>query len=310
MMRDRGFVLLNALVMVIAIASIATAVLTLAARATARLAEVQADAQLALYLDAAEALAVTILADDWAEGGIDHLGDDWAVGDWQVPIDRGSAGLRIVDLQGRININDLAAEQNRQDLVRLFDDLDVPSTLVQAITEFMKEGGPSDVGPYLSRPTPIQPTGGEMKLIDELRAVEGMTSDLFDRIAPYVSVLPPGTTVNANTAPAAVLGAMMPDLSDTEISELISLRDAAPFADGDDVRLRLATLLGVERAAEVPVAGLGVRTSWFEGLASAEVDGRRRQRRLILFRDDSQEGQTRVVYAIPVPGRIPFLQGN
>ncbi len=305
MRRSAGFVLLNALIVVIAIAAIATAVLRISARATARAWDMQADAQLALYLDGAEALIVTFLEQEWEKGGTDHLGELWARETLQVPIDRGRIGATLSDMQGRLNLNRLPqGGRPRDEIARLFQALALPQALLEALERYLAEAGPPDAAPYLGRDMPVQPRGGPARLMDELRLVEGMTEAAFDTLAPFVTVLPRAVPVNVNTAPAEVLAAILPDLSADEIAGILRDRQDDPFASGRDFLIRMAQRLGEEALAGLPADRFAGQSSHFDALILAELEGRRLQRRVIVFRDETQGGRTHIRYALPVPPRV------
>ena len=110
---ERGFVLLNALLLVAAFAAAAVYVLGRAEAARLRQAEQQGAGQLQLYLDGFEVLAMQVLHRDQQGGAVDTLTDIWAAPINGVTIDRGLLSGQISDLQGRFNVNWLA---NTQDL--------------------------------------------------------------------------------------------------------------------------------------------------------------------------------------------------
>ena len=109
--RDRGFVLVNALVLVAALAATATLLLSRAERGRAQLEAAQLADQLTLALDAFDALALTRLAQD--RGNSDHGNESWAQPRQALPLARGEVAGEIQDLQGRFNINWLSSPDNR-----------------------------------------------------------------------------------------------------------------------------------------------------------------------------------------------------
>ncbi len=307
MRREAGFVLLNALVVVIAITAISAAVLVLTAEGRARLTAAQGDAQLALYLDAAETLIPQILETEWEEDGSDHLDEIWASGDLTVPIDRGVVSVRMTDLQGRLNANLLNIEDERAEAEfrRLFEALGLPPALLDALRRYLAEGGPPNVSAYLTRRNPILPGGGIAALIDQLKQVEGMTPARFARLEPFVAVLPYEVSLNANTAPPEVLAAVMPEFGTPQIAQIVAERTGEPFASAVDFRLRMADLFGEEALQTLPLERMTARTSYFEARIRAEIDGRALSRRVILHRSDKKDGKTRRLFSLPDMPALP-----
>ncbi len=56
--------------------------------------------------------------------------------------------------------------------------------------------------------------------VSELRLIKGMDREAYDRLAPLVCALPPGTPLNVNTAPIPVLAALSEAGDSTEIKRL------------------------------------------------------------------------------------------
>ncbi|HAW47179.1 MAG TPA: hypothetical protein DCX34_08055, partial [Roseovarius sp.] len=109
MRRDRGTALLNALVMVAAIAALAVGLMIQAGHSRDRMAHVVGSQQAALHLDAGLLLVDPVLRADWLRApDLDHLEEPWARAPHDADIDRGRLVARLSDLQGRFNINSLA----------------------------------------------------------------------------------------------------------------------------------------------------------------------------------------------------------
>src|SRR5690606_2377101 len=79
-----------------------------------------------------------------------------------------------------------------------------------AQAQFREDGPPVAVG---------------LRGIDDLRWLEGFTPRIIDALQPFVTVLPVATPVNANTASAEVLGAVVGELGLAGARELVVQRD-------------------------------------------------------------------------------------
>jgi general secretion pathway protein K len=64
-------------------------------------------------------------------------------------------------------------------------------------------------------------------------AVAGFDRESYERLAPYVTVLPIGTTLNVNTASAVVLASLSDDIDLGTAEALLEERGEAEFLDID-----------------------------------------------------------------------------
>ncbi|WP_373051200.1 type II secretion system minor pseudopilin GspK [Thalassovita aquimarina] len=295
-MKDRGFVLINALVIVAALAAVAVLLLTRAETGRARLqAGIEAE-QLTLGLDAFEALAVTLLMQD-TNPAVDHPGEDWASAGYDVPLARGAVAGQIRDLQGLFNVNWLADPENTlaaQAFDRLLTRLAVPSNAGAAIRDFVGPGGPDDSAAFLRLDPPLAPVGGSILMLDQLRSLPGLSPRAFERLRPYLTALPGDSRLNVNTAPHHILAAFLPDLPGAALNRVVSERDRDPFrsveafmtkvglarpendtedADGND-----------EDPATLSADDIAVGSDWFQADITARLDDRMAERVTVIRR--------------------------
>ncbi|PIV78245.1 MAG: hypothetical protein COW54_10495 [Rhodobacteraceae bacterium CG17_big_fil_post_rev_8_21_14_2_50_63_15] len=292
MSTDRGVALLNALILVAAISAVATGLMLRAETSRARVEDLLISEQAALHLDAAEWLINPVLRADWErEQGLDHLLEGWALEGFQATIDRAELSGRIIDLQGRFNINslgdagDLAAAQSFERLLRT---LGLPVALGPEVAGFMQARGPVLPEEYATRAVPLRPPGEPLETVDELRLVRGMTEAHFVRLVPFVAALPPDMPLNVNTASGEVLGALFATANPAGIARLIAERGRLPFATLADFKARAESLLHplVIAQALVPSGGLSTATDWFEARFDLSLDGRVQSRILVIERSE------------------------
>lgn len=290
MRRDRGIALLNALILVAAIATIAAGLMLSAQMSRERSSHLQISQQAALHLDSAEYLLDPILkADFQRDPAIDHLSEGWAREGLETDIDRAVLIGRLSDLQGRFNVNALANSSDGAAALafeRLLRRLGLPVTLGPEIAGFVQPRGPVRAADYAERPVPVRTGAGAVERIEALRLVRGMTEAHYARLAPFVAALPPGTPLNVNTALAEVLGAVLPSANPADIARLMAARELAPFRSGADFEARAVEMIhpGVIAQAQIPAGGLSVGTSWFEVRFELELDGSRQSRILTVER--------------------------
>ncbi len=304
MRRERGIVLISALVVVLVIASVAAALLARAGTARMRAEGAQQAATLAARLDAAQALAVLLAAADPADEGGVHMGQAWAAGPHVYPIDAGRIRIVMSDMQGRMNVNWLAGNPDPfavEAFRRLFAEIDLPPALLDAIRDFLDPAGPRSLPAYLRRAEPLQPRGGPVQILDELRAVAGMDAAAFDLLETYVTALPRDTAVNLNTAPPPVLRAMLHPFPAELQAEYARPRRDDPIGHLRELRDMTVAVLETEDLGDLPVDMLGVSSIWFSADLYAEHEGRIAARRAILRREVGDGVPPSVVHRWTLP---------
>lgn len=238
----------------------------------------QRDAEQAYQLvTGAEQWAARILQRDMQANATDHLNEPWYTLLPEIPVERGSLTSRVDDLQGRFNLNNLAAGRDPvwypafRRLLRL---LQLDELLADAVVDWIDSdqntlgiGGAEDPF-YLSQ----EPTyrAGNRFLSDpgELIWVKGFDAEAIAKLAPYVATLPArNVRINVNTAPAAVLRVLGKDgLSESAAAQIISGRDDQGYQNVDEV-LRNPALAAQGDAVE-PL--LTVSSQYFQVFSQAE----------------------------------------
>ncbi|SFE41064.1 type II secretion system minor pseudopilin GspK [Roseivivax sediminis] len=298
MIGSRGIVLLNALVLVAALAGATALLLARAERQRVMQAETNEAAQLRLYLGAYEALAIRLLTEP---GPVDHPGEAWAEAARNVTLDRGGVSGRIVDLQGRLNVNWLTNPEDawaRDAFERLAARIGVPQSAIRAIAQAVSpEGAPP--GPFARRAPPEAPPAGPVLMLEQLEGLPALASRDYARLRPFVAALPGSSALNLNTAPAEVLRAALPGLPEGRIAEIVATRQRDPFTAVD------AALASFGAAgAELDETRFAVGSTWFRAEISASLPGRRRSRVAVLERQPLPRG-VRVAYRLDDAPRPP-----
>lgn len=268
-LRQRGATVLIALVIVALVAALASRLL---ARQDDwhRQVSLQGERMYATMLARAGVrYAMAILADDARASSTDHGREAWARPLPPLEAEGGVLAGRIVDLQGRINLNDAVAvagspRPDELPLGHLFGQLEVPRDALAALADWIdgdaetRAGGAEDAY-YLGLPRPYRAANQVLGNVDELRYVRGFDAAIIARLRPYVAALPVGTPININTASTTVMQAAIRELDQETAEALRASGDLRPFAHLDDF---------VERADGIGVAitrrdGLGVSSRWF-----------------------------------------------
>ncbi|PLW70506.1 general secretion pathway protein GspK [Pseudohalioglobus lutimaris] len=305
------------------------------------------DEQSRSYLRGAEGLATLALLADYdadakAEVAQDTLEDIWARDEVPYPLEDGGwlAG-EVEDLQGRFNLNSLTevtqqgAGQPRftpaqAQFIRLLQAVAEPElseqqaiTITQAVGDWVDgdqqarlDGAEDD---YYTGLTPAYRVANRpMASVSELRAVKGMTAELFQALQPFVTVWPQVSgRLNIHTAPAMVLRSVAPQdelvpLSAEEGAALASYRCENGFTDLADF-FDHPVLADNKEKLQVQMAGLLTQQSeYFLLRARVEVAGRNQRLYSVLQRQNRQVSVlSRIAdgrVSLPQPKREPACE--
>lgn len=304
MSRQRGVALITVL-LVVAIVTVVSAAMVARQQLSIRATSNQLQARQAWhYALGGEALAQAILARDLKGGepgaaAIDHLLEPWAQPLPAFEIDQGEILVRIEDLAGRFNLNDLlrdqqpnpaAVEQFRRLLLRLQISAPYAERLLDWIDPDQQPSGElgAEDNVYLGLDTPYRSAGRRLHDLSELRLLLDMREEDFQRLAPYVVALPPNVPLNVNTASAMVLSSLSDNLSLGAAESLVELRRAVPFRNS-------AAFLAQPALAGTTLQGtaLAVGSQFFQATSEVRVGDRRLALVSLLQRE--QDGSVRVL---------------
>lgn len=267
---QRGIALITA-ILVVAIATIAaTAILASGNIAIHRAANLQDSEKAWWYANGVESWLKSILERDREDNSIDSLDDDWAKPVDYLPVDEGHVRGRLVDLQGRFNLNNLAVQDTAQynkyseQFERLLQNIEGADAfrakaIAAAIRDWadkdQEQSGPdgAEDSEYLGVDPPYRTPNRYLESVSELLAIRGMDKKLYTQLRPYVAALPQtGTAVNINTAPEPVLRSLVKRVT-PELEAFLRDREKAPAED----TTKLQTSFGPETPP------ISVRTQYF-----------------------------------------------
>jgi general secretion pathway protein K len=195
-----------------------------------------------------------ILREDANRSSYDALSEPWAQPLAETRLDQlGETGSiaslasiagSMEDAQGRFNLRNLVENgevvpKELESLRRLASLLDLPTQTADLIAERMVQAQ--------AQPSPTDDRGdGErirplpLMLPRDISGVQGISPDAAERLAPYIVVLDERTPVNANTAPAEVIAARVPEMSLAEARSLVGERERISYFNNvGDVRTRI-----------------------------------------------------------------------
>jgi len=191
----------------------------------------------------AEAWAADILRKDARETKVDHLGEAWAQPLPVLPVDEiGTIEGRLVDMQGRFNLNNLINAKDRtvdkdaqKQLERILARLDIETTWAAMIADWIDEdtqpGFPegAEDSVYTSQTPPHLTANMPITRVSELLVMPEFGIERFRKLEPYVSALPSGTSVNVCTAPGIVLDSFADEQNFVDEVDLAKRRTDACF---------------------------------------------------------------------------------
>lgn len=278
-MRQRGVAVITAL-LVVALVTAATGFIAWRQQLWLRTVENQLNmAQAKGIARAALSLVRAELNDDRRRDGnrYDYPGKAWAVPISNIPVEQGTAGGLVRDLQGRFNLNNLVSSSGQPNDAwidacrRLFSELQLPAELVANLQAWIDPGltqrsdGGAEDDYYLGLAEPYRAANQALTDVNNLYRIKGFTPQVVDVLRPYVTVLPTSGSpipVNVNFAPVAVLRAL---IGGEAALAVVQQRQNKPFENME--MLRLAVSEGVRENIQPSI--VDVKTDYFEAVTHA-----------------------------------------
>ncbi len=223
MKRERGVALLTAIILV-ALATIVAANVAFKSGMTARRTSgAFLFDQGVQFAGAAEAIAAWALREDRKNNQRDDYSEAWARPYGPVELIPGSGvwlEARLDDAQGRFNVNNLVDGDGvaRADVIeqfaRLLESLQLERRWAVLLADWIDvdvepngfEGGEDTL--YLAQSPAYRAPNAPIVSVSELLALPGFGIERYQRLAPYISALPPGTPLNVCTAAGVVIDAL------------------------------------------------------------------------------------------------------
>ncbi len=180
--------------------------------------------------------------------------------------------IKIEDENSKFNINSiirqngLTNEDALSSLKKLFEYLNINSDLSLAIADWIDP----DSEPRLTGSEDIA-KNTFLWSVDELKLIEGMDRETFDRISPYITVYGDGK-ININTADLPVLVSLNKEITETLAKRIIDYRKDTPFEDPSYVQ----RVSGMEALGMLLMGKIESKSSYFRIISTARVNEIRR----------------------------------
>ncbi|KMQ80955.1 General secretion pathway protein K [Candidatus Burkholderia pumila] len=175
----------------------------------------------------------------------------------------------------------------------------VATSLSEAVMSAIAQGGMGG-GNFTDDPglkdtdsnSPVAPL--QMISVDSLLDVPGFSPEAVNKLRPFVTVLPTTSPINANTAPAEVIAAVVPGMNLAQAQAFVARRATVFFHDTGNVQLALAGA-GVQATSAIDPNEIDVNTKYFVIHGRVEHERAQLERVTLLYRDPTTH-TTRVVY--------------
>lgn len=289
--RQRGVALITVLLVFAIVAVIAAEMLRRSQLNLRSVSNLIDSRQTYYYAMGGEALARQVLALDVRNQKVDKdsLDEDWAkVGELPpFEIDNGAIKVEIHDLQGRFNLNSVVDKQGLPAagdalfrLQQLFAAIGVDARYAGLWRDWVDcdQTGLGNCAEDAAYPD-YKTAGAPEAEISALRLLRDMKPEDYDKIAPHVATLPPSTSININTADSTVLRALGPIIGG-QASQIRSRQQRGGYADLAELQSLLP---------DPDIAGLDVKSSYFEVITTVKYLDRVQRLRSVLHRDHTSK---------------------
>lgn len=286
--KQQGAALITVIIMVTVVLAILATMFHQHGVDIAKTSKILQSERAALLALSGESWAISVLKQDELETpNIDSFDDIWAFDLPPLPVEGGTLTGTISDAQSKWNINNLqgytastltalnsAVSTGNSDpaiLQRLaasqeqsLDPRHIATLIDWLDGDDIPLAGGAEENEYLLQKPSYRPGNTRFTSHDELHLLLDFRPELLVALTPLTSTLPETTPINVNTASAAVLQSLHPDISELVAENLISARTAAPwqsldeFSDALDVELRPSTNGDILRQIQTPPNGVSI----------------------------------------------------
>lgn len=269
--QQRGAALLIVLLLAATLSFVALSAMERTTMAAARVVNVNARGEALWTAFGVETLALAAVDEmKKQENGVMSLDDPWASAPIELPLEEGAARVFFADATSCFNINALGAPYNEQgsqaavdEFIRLasyagigeFDARALAETIgdwVDADTNRRPQGGEDEY--YTVLPSPYRTGNQPLASLSELRAIKGVTRELYATLKPYLCVAGDDAPMKINVnmlaerhAPvlAAALG---PEVTVQAAKDIIADRPPGGY-------VKIADFMAVPAVAALGLAG-------------------------------------------------------
>lgn len=289
---QRGAAIITALLIVVVVAGIAASLIAQQSQSLTRTERANARARAAWLAAPVLDYARDSIRQSFKPGKSVNLAQAWAQGIGALPVEGGTATGRVIDHGGLFNLNNLVKDGKpsapdidafRRLLVNLKLDpglADAAADWIDSDDETSLPGGQENAL-YFAGANAKRAANRQLVHPSELARTKGFDEGVMNRIAPLVTALPARTAVNVNTAPEAVLAALIPELDADTRTALVRARQSQPFEAITGERSLTSRFKSIPASA---AERLGVTSDFLLVQLGVEVEGAQVARSALLKR--------------------------
>lgn len=213
--KQRGAALVIVLLLVATLSFVLLSLTTIVTTGVRRGANERARTEMLWQAIAAERIALALLEKAAAGGALQSATNEGGLFSQQLalPAERGAAALRFADATRCFNVNSLIGEngaavpEEKARLATLLEAIGLGGNEAQsvaaAVSDFLDadsnvESQGAEDNFYTGLTTPFRTAGGPVASVSELRAVDGVTREIYTRIAPVLCARPAGQKIAIN----------------------------------------------------------------------------------------------------------------
>lgn len=184
-----------------------------------------------------------------------HLPRNWAM------------KAKLVDAQNIFNLNSLSERSMQltflvllKNILGNISDAQLKTIFMSTLASVDSNLAPNKVAQlnkfYMQQKPPYQINGKGFASITEWKKVKGVNSVIYQKLYPYVTVLPESTPININTADKRILLSLRPKLKMGDINKLI-------FARGDTGFKNASELFAILEELKLPVQNTTIHSQYY-----------------------------------------------
>jgi len=317
--KKRGMALITVLMILAIMVTVAT---TMTGRITSSLLRTEGmnfSQKAYWYGQASVEFSRMILNNDMKDSDVISLDQTWATPDLVFPVDQGTISGNLKDFRSCFNLNAIAEADKAgvkslpiQQFQALLEALDIEEYNAEVIAESVRDwidaneteesaqGAEDRI--YEALPVPHLTANELMVDISELRAVQGVSSQIYERIKPYLCALPvEDQLINVNTlsvADSAILYALFKPENNIAQEDIIKLLEDRPSSGWNSVEDFLASpLLAGETISSTLTAQLSVTSEFFQLDGIAEFQQQQMALRILFEIQNKKATTIRFQYA-------------
>ncbi len=245
--RERGVALIMALGMVAIIAAWASTAAYEDMVSIRRISNIQDNTRATMASESAYELVKIYLKLDAEDNNTDSLDEDWAQPMPPFPVDEGFISATIIDANRYYNLNDLiddkgaAQQKNIAQVKALFYSLEIEPSLVEPLVDWL-DANDSPMGNtdaedngYYDKKYHVK--NSRLDNWSELKLIMGFDAKTLEKLKNVATVRPSThngqSRININTAPAEVLMALFPNMTQLDTK---NIEESRPFENLNEVK--------------------------------------------------------------------------